>query len=205
MLDEYPKQIELRDSQKAILRILTQEDEDRLLMFFLTLPEDDRNFLHYDVTDRETLEGWFGGPRWEEIFPLVAEVGGRIAGVAVLRGYRTRWSAHIGSGWVMVGPTWRSLGLGRILMNEMCELASELGIEKLLSEVRADHLSAIRIFKQMGYVHEGMHTDYIKDSEGRKYDLMLLACDIKDYWRRLEEGQQKTKEFVLPASFLPGS
>jgi len=201
MLDEYPKEFEVRDGQNVTIRLLTRADEDRALMFFLTIGEADRDFLRYDVTDRETLEGWFGGPNWEEVFPFVAEVGGRIAGLAVLHGFRTRWHAHIGNAWTMVGEDWRGLGIGRIMATELFSFASELGLEKLLAEIRGDHLDAMRIYKQMGYVHEGVHTDYIKDADGRTHDLVLMACDIKDYWRRLDEGPHKLKEYVVPTNF----
>ena len=201
MLDEYPKEFELRDGQNVVIRVLTKDDEDRALMFFLTISESDRNFMHYDVTDRETLEGWFGGPNWKEVFPIVAEVGGRIAGIGVVHGYRTRWLSHIGNAWIMVGDDWRGLGIGRILATQIFTLASELGLEKLLAEMRADHLSAIRVFKQMGYIHEGVHTDYIKDSDGHTHDLVLMACNIKDYWRNLQETQQKHSEYVPPLDF----
>jgi L-amino acid N-acyltransferase YncA len=185
MLDEYPKELELRDGQNATLRILTRADEDRALMFFLTLPESDRNFLHYDITDRETLDSWFGGPNWEEVFPLMAEINGRIVGIGLLKGYRTRWSAHIGIGWVIVGESWRGLGLGRIISTELFSLATELGLEKLLAEMRSDHHDAISIFNQMGYTQEGLRTGYIKEADGRTYDLVLLGCNIQDYWRIL--------------------
>lgn len=195
MLDEYPKEFELHDGENVSLRILTRADEDRMLMFFLTIPESERNFLHYDVTDRETLDGWFGGPDWEEVFPLVAEVGGRIAGVGVLRGYRPRWAAHLGEAWMLVGESWRGLGISRIIANELFALANELGIEKLISEVCTDQINTVNIFKQMGFVMEGVRADFVKDADGRTRDLIMMACNVKEYWRRLEESRQDEKAF----------
>jgi len=189
MLDDYPKEIDLRDGQIATLRVLHQEDEDRLIMFFLTILEDERNFLRYDVTERESLESWFGGPRWNEVFPIGAEINGRIVGVAVLKGYRTQWFAHIGEFWMLVGENTRGLGLGRILASELFNLARNLGMEKLSAELRADQLVAIKIYKQLGYVHEGILTDYIKDAKGVTHDMLIMGCKIKDYWQRLSDSQ----------------
>ena len=81
--------------------------------------------------------------------------------------------------------SWRGLGLGRIISTEIFSLATELGLEKLLAEMRSDHLEAIRIFKQMGYTQEGIRTDYIKEADGHTYDLVLLGCNIHDYWQIL--------------------
>ncbi len=189
MLDDYPKEVELRDGEIATLRIITREDENRVLMFFLTIPEEERNFLRFDVTERESLEEWFAGPQWGEVFPLTAEINGRIVAVAVLRGYRTPWYAHIGEFWMIVGENNRGLGLGRILASDMFTMAGELGMEKISAEVRADNLGAIKIFKQMGYVHEGILTDHIKDASGTTHDLIIMSCNIKEYWRRLSSNQ----------------
>jgi L-amino acid N-acyltransferase YncA len=189
MLDDYPKEVELRDGEIATLRIISREEEDHLIMFFLTIPEDERNFLRYDVTERENLESWFGGPQWNEVFPIMAEINGRIVGVAVLKGYRTPWFAHIGEFWMLVGENWRGLGLGRVLASEQFNLARELGMEKLSAELRADGLGAIKIFKQLGYVHEGILTDYIKDTRGQTHDLLIMGCKIKDYWQKLSDSQ----------------
>lgn len=185
MLDDFPKRIMLRSGQAVKLRILTEQDAENIVLFFLTVPEHERNFLRYDVTDREALKGWFGGPNWEEVFPVAAEIDGNIVGVSVLQGYRTPWFAHIGVFWMVVHQDMRGRGLGRILANEMFALAGELGMEKLSAEVRADHLAAIKIFKQMGYQHEGALTDYIKDQDGQTHDLLIMACNIKEFFRRL--------------------
>jgi L-amino acid N-acyltransferase YncA len=188
MLDDFPKKLPLKNGQELVLRILTQQDAESIVLFFLSVPEEERNFLRYDITDKEALKGWFGGPNWEEVFPIAAVLEGDIVGIAVLQGYRTPWFAHIGNFWMIVSQEMRGRGLGRILANEMFTLAAELGMEKLSAEVRADHLYAIRIFKQMGYQHEGALTDYIKDQDGQTHDLLIMACNIKEFFRRLSEA-----------------
>lgn len=191
MLDDFPKKLPLRNGQDITLRILTQEDAAAIVLFFLSVPEEERNFLRYDVTDMEALKGWFGGPNWEEVFPVAAVLDGDIVAIAVLQGYRTAWFAHIGNFWMIVNQDLRGRGLGRIMANEMFTLAAELGMEKLSAEVRADHLYAIRIFKQMGYQHEGALTDYIKDQDGQTHDLLIMACNIKEFFRRLSEAKPR--------------
>ena len=192
MLDDYPKEVELRDGENAFVRIATREDQTRLMLFFLTIPEEERDFLPYDLADQESLQGWFGGPNWEEAFPLIAEVDGRIMGAALLKCYTVSWRQHIGDTWMMVNENMRGLGLGRLLQSEVFSMAAQLGITKMTASVRADALGALRILKQLGYTHEGVLTDYVKDREGQTHDIALMACNIKEYFRRLEDQRQET-------------
>ena len=191
MLDDYPKEVELRDGENANIRIATRADETRLVLFFLSIPEEERDFLPYDLADQESLQGWFGGPNWEEAFPLIAEVDGRIVGAALLKCYRVSWRQHVGDTWMMVHENMRGLGLGRILQSEVFSMALELGVTKITAQVRADSLGALRVLKQLGYAHEGILTDIIKDNEGQTHDLALMACDLKEYFRRQEENPQE--------------
>ena len=193
MIDDYPKLVELRNKNIVTLRIVTREDEDRILNFFSSIPEDERNFLRYDVTEREAIQGWFAGPYWEDFFPLMAEIEGKIVGVGVLHGHRTPWITHIGEFWMMVAGYLRGYGLGRILANEMFSLGAELGMEKMAAEMRADQLSAIRIFRQMGYSHEGVLVNYIKDPDGQTHDLIIMGCNIKDYFQRLSSTHERQR------------
>jgi ribosomal protein S18 acetylase RimI-like enzyme len=178
MLDDYPKELELRDGQNAVLRVAQREDRTPLVLFFVGIPEEERDFLLYDVSEEENLEGWFGGPNWEEVFPIIADVGGRIMGIGFLKGFRVPWRQHVGEFWMMIHPNMRGVGLGRIIANEIFNLAAELGIEKLTCEVRAEAMAAIKILKQIGYAHEGVLTGMIKDDEGVAHDLSIMSCDV---------------------------
>jgi L-amino acid N-acyltransferase YncA len=203
MLDDYPKEVELRDGENAVIRIATREDESRLALFFLSIPEDQRDFLHYDLSDQESLQGWFGGPHWEEAFPLVAEVDGRIVAVSLLKSYRVPWYSHVGEAWMLVHENMRGLGLGRIMAGEIIGLALELGIEKLRAEVRADAMGAIKILKQLGYTHQGVLTDYVRDNTGQTHDLAILSCNTRDYYRSLEEaGETPESEKASTLDYL---
>lgn len=191
MLDDYPKEVELRDGENAIVRLATREDETRLVLFFLSIPEEQRDFVRYDLSDHENLQGWWGGPNWEEAFPLVAEIDGRVMAVSLLKGYRAPWCHHVGEGWMIVHENGRGLGLGRLMASELCGLASELGIEKIKAEVRADALAAIKTLKQLGFTHEGVLSDYIKDNTGQTYDVAMMNCDVKNYFRLLREQKRE--------------
>jgi hypothetical protein len=58
MLRDYPKEVTIKSGEKVILRPMVKEDEQKLLKFFLGLPEEDRLFLKNDVTDPKVIESW---------------------------------------------------------------------------------------------------------------------------------------------------
>lgn len=187
MLDDYPKQIDLRDGETATLRIATRDDQTRLVLFFLSIPEAQRDFVPYDLSEEENLQGWFGGPNWEEAFPIIAEVGPKIVGIALLKGYRARWSHHVGECWLIVHENMRGLKLGRIIASDMCGLASELGIEYLKTSLRADDEISIAIFKKLGYNLDGVRPNYIRDVNGDMHGLAMMTCDVAAYLKVNQE------------------
>jgi L-amino acid N-acyltransferase YncA len=194
MLDDYPKELELRDGENALIRVATRDDELRLALFFVSIPEDQRDFLPYDLSEQESLQGWFGGPNWEDAFPLVAEVDSRIVAVSLLKTFRVPWYSHVGEAWMLVHENMRGLGLGHIMGTELNSLAHDLGIEKLKTQVRADSPEAVKVLRQLGFEHEGILTDYIKDSQGQLHDLAILSCNTSD----LPQPVQKQSETSEP-------
>ncbi len=197
MLDDFPKEVELRDGENATIRIATREDESRLALFFLSVPEDERDFLPYDLSDQRNLQGWFGGPNWEEAFPIIAQVDNRIVAVALLKSYRVPWFSHVGETWMVVHENIRGLGLGRILASELVGLGRELGMEKLRAELRADAFGAIKILEQIGFVQEGVLSAFVKDNQGKTHDLAILSCDTQNYFRLLQDPASESEDAPL--------
>ena len=181
MIDEYPKLIDLDDTTVVRLNLVGRADETRLLLFFLTIPEEDRDFIPFDLTDPDVMQGWFGGANWAGVFPVVAELDGRIVGVAVMRTYSAAWSAHIAESWMITAPQARGRGIGRLLANEMAQLAAEIGIEQVTAHVRANNIQALQLFEAMGYHRLGLIPSYSKDADGFTHDMVILGCIIRDF------------------------
>ena len=75
MLRDYPKEGTLKSGEKVTLRPMVREDEQKLLEFFLRLPEEDRLFLKNDVTDPKVIEPWAQNLNYEHVIPLLAVIG----------------------------------------------------------------------------------------------------------------------------------
>ncbi len=86
---------------------------------------------------------------------LVAELGGRVVGMAnlqVLRGRRR----HCGLVGMAVHDDWHGRGVGTGLLGGLLEVADEwLGLTRLELEVYPDNRAAVGLYEKFGFVSEG--------------------------------------------------
>ena len=84
MLDEYPKEVTLRDGSKVVMRPVVKEDEVALYEFFKGMSKEDRLYLRDDVADREVIRGWMENLDYDKVLPIVAIDGDKIIADATL-------------------------------------------------------------------------------------------------------------------------
>ncbi|HSP39105.1 MAG TPA: GNAT family N-acetyltransferase [Frankiaceae bacterium] len=162
------------------LRELSPDQVDALAHFLAELPEGDRTFVKEAVDDRAVVAGWASaGPsgsgqaasRW------VASAGTEVVGyVAVLP--LPGWSSHVGELRLVVAPSARGRGLGRLLAEHALKIAVGLGLTKLVVEVVAVQEGTIAMFNSLGFRGEALLTDHIRDGRGDLQDLVVLAHDV---------------------------
>ena len=160
------------------IRAPRPDDLDALLAFFARIPEAERTFFKEHVLDRPAVEGWLREARGRR---GLACDGGEVAGyVAVLP--LSGWSDHVGEIRLVVDPAHRGAGLGRALARWALLQALELGLAKLYVEVVADQEGAVAMFTALGFSAEGLLRDHVRDGDGRRRDLVLLAHPVDDHW-----------------------
>jgi hypothetical protein len=49
-------------------------------------------------------------------------------------------------------------------------------------EVVADQEGAVALFTALGFSAEGLLRDHVRDGDGRRRDLVLLAHPVDDHW-----------------------
>jgi L-amino acid N-acyltransferase YncA len=154
------------------------DDLDGLLAFFARIPEAERTFFKERVLDRAAVEGWLGGgPGRRGLACDAGEVAGYVA-VVPLPG----WSDHVGEVRLVVDPARRGAGVGRTLARWALLQALELGLAKLYVEVVADQEGAVAMFTALGFQAEGLLREHVRDGEGHRRDLILLAHPVEDQW-----------------------
>ena len=78
ILDEYPKEVALKDGSTVTLRPMVARDEAALLEFFQSLSEGERLYLRDNVTDPEVVRGWAESVDYNRVLPVRTGYRGRI-------------------------------------------------------------------------------------------------------------------------------
>ena len=101
---------------------------------------------------------------------IVAEENGAIVG------YAGTWlvinEAHVTN--VAVSSQRRREGIGRLLMQNLMELARENGMESMTLEVRVSNAAARHLYQQLGFVEAGIRKNYYTET---KEDALSLWCE----------------------------
>jgi putative acetyltransferase len=113
-------------------------------------------------------------------WPLVAEVGGKVVGVAGFqRDERNR--AHAGHVGMMVDTGFQGIGIGSALMRAIADLADNwLGLTRLQLEVYPDNAPAIALYAKYGFETEGLYRAFAY-RDGQYIDTLVMG--------RLHTGQ----------------
>lgn len=141
-----------------------------LVEFFDRLPEGDLTFIKEDVS-AEAVRNWPEGTARQWV--AIDEAGG-VAGYVAVRSL-TGWSDHVGELRLVVDPSRRRRGVGRVLAKHAALEAVRAGRRKLVVELAADQEGALNMFSSLGFVGEALLRDHIRDRGGELRDLVMLA------------------------------
>lgn len=156
------------------IRPITTADAPALSRFFQQIPESDRTFLKEDVDDPGVLERW----ALPETARSIAVDDGEVVGsVAVVRLHG--WSSHVGEVRLVVDPSHRGRGIGRLLARQAVLDAVEIGLTKLVVEMISDQEALIAMFRSLGFEPEALLTDHVRDRAGEMRDLIVLANSVE--------------------------
>jgi len=175
----FPKEIALRDCSRVLVRSPEDGDEQGLLDFFLRIPEEERFFLKEDVTAPGVVHRWMTERDFRRALALLALDGSRIVADAVLIRRRGNSRSHIGEIRVVVAPEYRDHGLGTALIRELCDVADDAGLEKVMFELVADReQEAIRAAEWLGFLRVATIEGGAVDPLGHHHDVVLMAMPL---------------------------
>jgi RimJ/RimL family protein N-acetyltransferase len=183
----FPKLVTLRDRTVVTLRPMVREDKSELLAFFSRLPPEDRQFLKDDVTRPEIIEAWARDLNYDRVLPILAEHEGQIVGDATLHRQAYGWMRHVGEIRVVTDAYFRRRGLASAMAREIFYLALQVGLDKMVAEMAADQVAAIKVFQKLGFQQEARLVNHIADLQGRKHDLVILTTDIPALMQKMQE------------------
>jgi len=186
-IETYPKTVLLGDRSKVVLRPLEEGDKMRLLTFFKGISEEERYYLKENVTSPEVLLSWTSLIDFDRVIPIVALDGDQIVGDATLHRSRAQARRHVGEIRVVVAEAYREIGLGRRLIRELLDIASELRLYHVFVEfVVHREEAAIHAVRSMGFREVATLKGRIRDLWGNYEDLMILELPLGEHeaaWR----------------------
>ncbi len=186
-------QPDMQRSQPESLRdvIIRQPDVEidlpRLINFFISLPAEIRNYLRYNVIETNTCK-----QRLEQIdqtshWRLFAEHQGKIIADATMDREPFCWNRHVAQVRVVLAPEYMHRGVDRLLLMELVEIGAQSEIEILYTEVMEEQADLIRTLINIGFKKEARRKNFAKDLSGRLHDVIIMANDLEDVWRRLAD------------------
>lgn len=182
MLDEYPKDIVLKDGTLVTLRPLEERDAEQLVALFQRISANDRWYLRHDVSDPAVVQSWATTLNYDRVIPIIALCEGRIIGDATLHRHRHGSSAHVGEIRLVIDPSVRDKRLGTWMVLDLIQLATALGLEKLMAEVASNETAAIRALRHLDFVREAIIPEVHKDVHGNPYDLIIMVKNLAPAW-----------------------
>lgn len=169
----------LSDSRTVNLRLMTAADADRILAFAAALNDEDVLFLRSDITRPEGVAYWVANIENGTTTTVLAELDGEVVGYASVHRNPARWTRHVGEIRVNVTPALRQLGLGRLLVGEIFDLARMMDVRKLSAQMTIEQAAARAAFRKLGFQVEAVLADWVTDNEGRTHDLLLMTYDVR--------------------------
>lgn len=178
LLEEYPKELKLRDGKTCVARPLRTQDAKAYHQFWLAVPETDRMFIKERVTDWKVVNTWCKHIDLQHTMPILAWSGARVIGDVTLHQDQGGWKRHIGHISVLVHPDYRRFGLGKLLVQEAVRLARAAGLERVEAEFVGGQAAALRLFGLLGFQPIVRLDDYVKDMQANRHDYVLTSLDL---------------------------
>jgi L-amino acid N-acyltransferase YncA len=168
------------------IRLMVEDDEAAVLSFSQSLPKHDLLFLPRDISKPKVLSAWIKEIGKGGITSFLAVRDDNVLGCATIACDPLSWSPHVGEVRVVIASAARGQGVGRALTQEAFAFARSQGLEKMTAQMTVDQVGGIALFESLGFKAEALLRDHVKDSDGRKYDIVVLGHDVAQVAAKLE-------------------
>ena len=147
-----------RDGQEVVFRTPKSDDLNGLMELINSLVEERAEILRSERVTKDWEAEWLlkmlSSLEKDELFFLVAEVGGRVVAssdIHILGGYEK----HVGVLGIAIKKGFRDSGIGTEMMKTMIEQARNLGLKVLTLVAFATNKRAIHVYENVGFVETG--------------------------------------------------
>ena len=197
----FPMQFTLR-SRTVVLRPLAPENRAQIIAFAGTLPEQDLLFLERDITQPSEVDVWIRDTREGRLVTLLAWEDNAVVGYATIDRGSVRWTGHVAELRVVVAPSAREIGIGRLLLELAFEMVLDMGVTKVMARMTPEQSGAQKLFHRLGFSNEAVLRDHALDAHGVTHDLLVLSFHTRTH---PEQRCEACGIPVLEALVLDGS
>jgi L-amino acid N-acyltransferase YncA len=179
--------VKLKDGSEVVIRELALNDLEQSVAFFQALPKEDRVYLRVDVTKPENVEQRIKRMKIDNVHRLIAVSGDRIVADGALELEAEEWEQHMAELRLIVAHDFQRKGLGLLMARELFTLAASKNVEEIVARFMAPQKAARSVLEKLGFHQDTVLHDYVRDIDGNKRDLVLMRCDLKSLWEKLED------------------
>jgi GNAT superfamily N-acetyltransferase len=174
----YPRDLQLADGMLLTLTPLVASDWTFLEEFVGAIPDEDRRFFRRDASDQDRVHRWCSRIDFQHVLPLLAWIGRTIVADAVLEREQGMWTSHLGKARLLVHPEYRERGLGQIMLRELADVATLMGLHKLVHECAAEQMELLDFLNAHGFSEAGRLARFVRDRDGNLSDMVVMSRDL---------------------------
>lgn len=174
------------NGKELLLRTACEEDAQMLIDYLKTTCGETRFLLkepeEITLTPEQEIAFINNGNDSENCLMLLGFLDGEYVGNCSLMGNELLRYRHRASIAIALYQKYTGMGIGTIMLEKLCQVAQDMGLEQLELEVVATNERAIRLYKKMGFEIYGTLPDNFKYKDGTYADL---------YWmmKKLDKGE----------------
>lgn len=186
-MEKYPKEVALKSGETIVVNPLQDDEMEKLILFFQSLPIEERMYLRSDVSQRENIVKRFGTLNYNIRFPILASFNENIVAIGSMYRAEFGWTRNLGEIRVVISPEFQKKGLCTVLVKELFFYAIATDLYKIQAEIMENQSSAIAAFEHMGFKREALLHKHVTDINGERHNLVMMSLDIKELWYLMED------------------
>lgn len=176
----------LKDGTTFLIRNLTISDLEKLMKFYRALPMSDRKYLRIDVTKKSLVEHRVRTAEERRVSWITALHEDNIIAEGRLELSSDDWRRDHGEVRLIVDRSFRGKGVGLVMLRSLHQIAVEQKVKKVIAKMLRPQVGARKIARKLGFREEILLPDYVQDQAHKTQDLVIMTCNIDDFWKELE-------------------
>jgi acetyltransferase len=177
-LKNYRSIVTLKDGANVLLRLMTPDDEQRLVALFEPIDEEDLLYFRDRVKDPAVIQEWCRSLDYNRVLPMLALVKDRVVGQTTLH-FMKGPKRHIGEVRIFMAKDFRRRGLGTKLLHALIDLARKQDLHVLYAEAVTEQTRVIKAFQNQGFKLQTVYEDFYMLPDGDTRDVAMLVLHLK--------------------------